>query len=460
MALLLALLAAVNAELIEDQGVLKLDDINFMDALETYDRVLVNFSEPSCGHCKKLDLEYKKAAQKLKAQGSSVQLGIYEVVSDTHAATAYDIKAYPTLQFFVDKKPVSQTSASTAEEIVAWVNHKSLPALKVINSLSALQDHIKANTFTFVTFASIDSKERVLVEKAAKEVEGVSFALCTDLTASAHYNLKADKPKAFVKGTSVHEFTGEASVAEIARFIKKYRLAMVPEFSIDLAELIFEDQIPTLVVFNMGEVSSNFKADLESISNSFDLIISSADMSKSFNRRLAEYLGVQSIQRTFAMILQGEHKYLLAKSITVESLSGFVESWQKGTLSEYTKTQDEPSNEVEKGVRVLVSSTFDEVVDDPSKDVLVLYCVPWCPHCHDLLAIYQELAEFFADSRSVVIAKIDASSNDVKGVTAYPTIKLHTKDNKDGVVFEGSLKYDDLVEFVRSAGSKLKKDEL
>mmetsp|Transcript_32982 Transcript_32982/g.57968 ORF Transcript_32982/g.57968 Transcript_32982/m.57968 type:complete len:461 (-) Transcript_32982:2239-3621(-) len=460
MALLLALLASAWAELVEVDGVLKLDDINFMDALETHDRVLVNFSDPACGHCKKLDLEYKKAALKLKELGSSVRLGLYEMTSDTHAATAYDIRAYPTLKFFVDKRPVSTSPATTAEAIVDWVNHRSLPSLKVISSLDALTEHLKANPLTFVVFASVDAKERVIVEKAAKEIEGISFVLCPDTSASSHFNLKSEKGIALINHSKVHEYKGQLSAGDITQFVKRYRLPAISEFTMELMDLIFEDALPSLVIFNVGELSNSFKEDLAEFSVHTELFIASADISKNFNRRLAEYLGVHKLQKAFAMILQGDHKWLHTKSITSESLTEFIEEWKNGSLTEFVKSQDEPSKEIEKGVRVLVSSTFDEVVKDPKKDVLVLYCVPWCSHCSSLLEPYQELAEHYADSHSVVIAKIDASTNDVEGVTSYPTVKLFPKDNKAGVTFDGGKKYEDLLDFVRSAGSKLNRDEL
>jgi protein disulfide-isomerase-like protein len=103
---------------------------------------------------------------------------------------------------------------------------------------------------------------------------------------------------------------------------------------------------------------------------------------------------------------------------------------------------------------------LDEVVKDAGKDVLVLFCVPWCSHCSSLLEEYQKLAEHFADSKSVVIAKIDATSNDVAGIVEYPTIKLYSKEDKLGKLFEGSKSYEDILEFVNNAGSRIAKDEL
>ena len=40
----------------------------------------------------------------------------------------------------------------------------------------------------------------------------------------------------------------------------------------------------------------------------------------------------------------------------------------------------------------LTDDTFDEVVNDASKDVMVEFYVPWCGHCQQLKPTYKRLA--------------------------------------------------------------------
>lgn len=44
-------------------------------------------------------------------------------------------------------------------------------------------------------------------------------------------------------------------------------------------------------------------------------------------------------------------------------------------------------------LQVVVADTFDEIVNDPEKDVLVEFYAPWCGHCKNLEPIYKELGE-------------------------------------------------------------------
>jgi thiol-disulfide isomerase/thioredoxin len=63
---------------------------------------------------------------------------------------------------------------------------------------------------------------------------------------------------------------------------------------------------------------------------------------------------------------------------------------------------------------VLVGKNWNEVVNDASKHVLVEFYAPWCGHCKSLAPKYDVLGGKFVGSSDVVIAKIDATANDVE----------------------------------------------
>jgi thiol-disulfide isomerase/thioredoxin len=62
-------------------------------------------------------------------------------------------------------------------------------------------------------------------------------------------------------------------------------------------------------------------------------------------------------------------------------------------LKAHLKSEATPaSNDVP--VKIITGNTWDEIVGDSSKDVLVKYYAPWCGHCKTLAPLWTELGEY------------------------------------------------------------------
>jgi protein disulfide-isomerase A6 len=80
-------------------------------------------------------------------------------------------------------------------------------------------------------------------------------------------------------------------------------------------------------------------------------------------------------------------------------------------LSKYIEGKAGLKARVQKGepskVVTLKDSTFDTVVMDGSKDVLVEFYAPWCGHCKNLAPIWESLAKTFANENDVSLLIFD-----------------------------------------------------
>lgn len=67
---------------------------------------------------------------------------------------------------------------------------------------------------------------------------------------------------------------------------------------------------------------------------------------------------------------------------------------------------------------------------------------------------YDELGQHFAESDTVVIAKMDATVNELPhtSISSFPTIKLYKKGDNSVVDYNGERTTDEFIKFVESGG--------
>lgn len=140
-------------------------------------------------------------------------------------------------------------------------------------------------------------------------------------------------------------------------------------------------------------------------------------------------------------------------TLSVESIKNYIDDFNAGNLRPHLKSEAEPASQGP--VTVIVGTTWESIVLDKTKDVLVKYYAPWCGHCKSLAPVWEELGAAFANNDDVVIAKFDATANEVAGLSirGYPTLKFYPKDNKDGVDYEGDRDLESFKSYLKEHSS-------
>ena len=175
--------------------------------------------------------------------------------------------------------------------------------------------------------------------------------------------------------------------------------------------------------------------------------------------RILEFFSISGSELpTLRMVHMGDgamKKYVYSGEMTAAGFVQFHNDYEAGTLTADLKSEDTPADNTGP-VKVLVGKSFDAEVINNEKDVLVEFYAPWCGHCKRLAPTFDELGEKFRTVDTVVIAKMDATSNEHEkvDVQGFPTIKFWPgKDKSNPIDFDGSRDLDGFVEFIKAKAS-------
>jgi thiol-disulfide isomerase/thioredoxin len=94
------------------------------------------------------------------------------------------------------------------------------------------------------------------------------------------------------------------------------------------------------------------------------------------------------------------------KEATTDQITAFLDDVKAGKVDKYFKSEEIPAPDGE-SVKTVVGKSYNDIVLDKTKDVLLMYYAPWCGHCKKLKPIWDELAKDQAKNEDIVIAKMD-----------------------------------------------------
>jgi len=417
---------------------------------------LVEFYAPWCGHCKSLAPEYAKAAKALKARNPPIRIAKVDATENSNLAQQYGVEGYPTLKYFINKKPTEYQGGRTEDTITSWILKRAGPALTIVDSSADLKKQLQSSKVAAVLFAQKGSAEAETFEGVAKSFDGVLFLLSTDSAALSEYGVAEPKVILFKSYDDKEvKYDGAISHAELTRWIEENKKPWVMPFDDSAIEYIFQKQNPCVFIFRRDSEDGTYDEMIQKLGRELktDIAFSYADLSKQDMTRLGDYLGVHASDMPTVVLIDhkgGLNKYRLEGTPTEGSIRQYVQDWKAKKLTSYLKSEPIPNDDFDGSVRVLVGKNFESVVYDSSKDVLVEFYAPWCGHCKSLAPEYEKLAAAVKDNTNLIIAKVEATSNEVKGVNiqGFPTIKWFPSNNKRGEDFSGDRTFDGMLKFV------------
>lgn len=368
-----------------------------------------------------------------------------------------------------------------ADDIVAWLLKKTGPAAAELETVEAAEKVIEdAQVYIVGFFKDRESELAKAFLAAANAVDEYAFGITSSDEVAAKYEAKDGQIVLFKKfDDGKATFEGEATEEAIRKFIMGESMPLVVEFNHDSAQRIFGGEIKSHLLMFLSKENGDlekYATPAKEIAKKFrgNVLFVSINADEEDHQRILEFFGMKKDEVPAMRLIKLEEDMAKYKpesgDLSPETMEAFVQAYIDGKLKQHLLSQDLPEDWDKNPVKVLVASNFDEVALDKTKDVLVEFYAPWCGHCKQLAPIWDELGEKLKDNKDVVIAKMDATINELEHtkITSFPTLKLYRKGDNKVVDYNGERTLDALYKYVTEGAKddaeeeeeKKEKDEL
>ncbi|XP_043721296.1 protein disulfide-isomerase-like [Telopea speciosissima] len=459
--------AAEGEEGKSGEFVLTLDHSNFSETVGKQNFIVVEFYAPWCGHCKNLAPEYEKAASILSSHDPPVVLAKVDANEEANKglATEFEIRGFPTIKILRNggKNVQDFKGPRDADGIVTYLKKQAGPASAEIKSVEDAGN-------------LIDDK-KIFIVGVFNKLSGEEFENFTQLTEK----LRSDYDFGHTLDAK-HLPRGESTVSgPTVRLFKPFDELVVDfqNFDVDaLEQFVEEASLPVVTVFNKdpnnnpfvikffnspnakvmlflnfsGDLVDDFKSKYHDVAQQYKgkgvgFLLGDLEASQG----AFQYFGLREDQVPLLIVQSNDGKKYLKPNLEPDHIASWLKEYMDGNLKPYVKSEPIPEVNSEP-VKVVVADSLQDVVFNSGKNVLLEFYAPWCGHCKKLAPILEEVAISFQSDPDVIIAKIDATANDIPtetfDVKGYPTLYFKTASG-DLLQYDGDRTKEDITSFIK-----------
>ncbi|KAJ8340306.1 hypothetical protein SKAU_G00349390 [Synaphobranchus kaupii] len=465
------LFLAVLAKAAWASDVIELTDDDFDSKIGDHEMILVEFFAPWCGHCKRLAPEYEVAATRLKG---IVSLAKVDCTANTNVCGKYGVSGYPTLKIFRDGEDSGgYDGPRTADGIVSHLKKQAGPASVEIKTMAEFEKYVGNRDASVIGFFADggSSAQQEFLKSANSLRESYRFAHTNAEELLKKHDIEGEGIVLFrpprlsnkFEESSVRFSEDKTTSGKIKKFIQDNVFGMCAHMTEDNKEQLKGKDL--LVAYYDVDYEKNPKGSnywrnrVMKVAKGFldqgkNLAFAVANKN-SFSHDISE-LGLDASSGELPVVgvrtSKGD-KYVMQEEFSRDgkALERFLQDYFDGKLKRYLKSEPVPESN-DGPVKVLVAENFEEIVNDDSKDVLIEFYAPWCGHCKSLEPKYKELGEKLLDDPNIVIAKMDATANDVPSpyeVRGFPTIYFSPAGKKQSPKkYEGGREVSDFISYL------------
>lgn len=468
----------------------------------SHENALVKFFAPWCGHCKTLTPEFHAASVTLKTD--NIHLGTVNCVENEELCSRHGVQGYPTLKVFRQGKSSAYEGPRLFDGIVKYMRAQTKPLLsKLISSVelkefkAALEksteerkkDSSVLDDVIVVAALSDKDKEAKVFEDALKAVAEVmrieiAFAYIDPKASDSAEMRKSLGMKASGNAMTLLknfdelriQYTGSFDEKEITKFLAIGSTPFLVDVGPENFTKFMSNNLPIVYGFYNGEEErSSLLTSLQKTLTPIKGTVNGVMVNSTMYGGHAFDLGIKmeldsegkpkSLTTPLLIVHQMERNERFSpaeqgSALTSTAIEAFMTLYKSGKAPMIFRGAEPPATN-DGPVKEVVFKTFESIVLDSKRDVLVEIYKSDCPACKYIAPIYEDLAKLYQDQKDkITIAKIDGIANELPPsitfeLQRFPTILLFKAGSKVPVEFEPITPHlKDYIEFIVKNNSK------
>lgn len=458
-------------EISEEKNVLVLHEENFARALSENTYLLVEFYAPWCRHCQALEPVYAEAAAQLKNQSSPVRLAKVDATEEKELAKEFEVNNFPTLKLFTEGRRQNATEFTgkrNVKGIIEWLQRRMGPSAALLKDYAAAQELLDAHSVVVVGFfKDLEGEKAKMFNDIALDIVDVNFGITSSPELFEKYKVEKESVVLFKKFDDKRadmplSEEDKLDKDELVSFIKTNSLELIIEFNEENGDKIFSNKVHNHLLLFINTSTESHNALLEvyrAVAKDFKekILFVKIDITTDVSHVL-NYFGLSASEAPVLRLINTDtlKKFAMAETaIDKDTLKTFCQDVLDGKIKPHLKSEDIPEDWDKNPVKVLVGKNFEQVVFDETRNVFVEFYAPWCGHCKELAPEWEKLGEKYKDHENIIIAKMDATANDVEDVTVqgYPTLKYFPAGTERKVIdYNGNRDLETFVKFLDNGG--------
>jgi protein disulfide-isomerase A1 len=406
---------------------------------------------------------YAQLAQKMNAKEDGIPIAEVDATEQPELAEKFGVEGYPSLKFFVDGQPIDYNGEREGDAIEMFINKKMNPTSKELTKTEELSE-LETSKLSVVLVTNGPAPEQLAVFNTFSANYEVPFYFTTfaealGLTGSTgKYNFVVYRN--FDDGRKVLSSENQITAEEMKTFLDSLRYPTVMDFDQEAAEKIFGGEETCVFLFT-NDKTNDAVTLFNQVANERkgEVIFSKSTIKGDLGERLSEYLGITDEDNNTIRLVRFEGgnvvKYRLHDWTKADLLS-FLDEFKAGTLQPYFKSDPVPETN-SAPIKVVVGKTFDELVLNNEKWVLLEIYAEWCGQCKKIAPMYEELGKKLEGHPDIVIAKMDGTTNEHSSIAVkgFPTIKFYRSNDKQNPIdYDGDRTLEGMLSFLEKETGK------